>query len=398
MKSLVLALVLALGASVGGLAPVWAAEGECADPTWPSFTEVAETAHSIYLAKVTESADGIATRANAREVMRGGAPGKVDLRTLRPGSTDDACPEPPGPYAEVGDRLLIAYDGTAADRAGSIDAVARVGQQPEGLDATGLEWLTLKQARAYERIKRRVPVIVPTPTPAQWSPRPSQVPATADEGAVLWSCGGGAPGFPLAVLDGPAGVETMEGPVFDGLRSALETMRGEFEYEPREDRPDALPWLLAYEDDDRALFLVRRTSQDEHYSVMYVERDGGTWGFSGYGDLCGLRPLITHEHGESVWRVRPKFPPTPESTTIEVKVMERECASGRKATGRIAEPIVDYSEEAVTITIPVRRVTGGADCQGNPWTPYVLELDEPIGDRVLLDGGPWPPEQRWPVP
>jgi hypothetical protein len=26
----------------------------------------------------------------------------------------------------------------------------------------------------------------------------------------------------------------------------------------------------------------------------------------------------------------------------------------------------------------------------------VIELAEPIGDRLLLDGGPWPPEQRWP--
>jgi hypothetical protein len=78
--------------------------------------------------------------------------------------------------------------------------------------------------------------------------------------------------------------------------------------------------------------------------------------------------------------------------------MERECASGKAATGRIAEPIAEYGVNAITITIPVRRVKGGADCQGNPWTPYVLELDEPIGDRVLLDGGPWPPRQRWPLP
>ncbi len=78
--------------------------------------------------------------------------------------------------------------------------------------------------------------------------------------------------------------------------------------------------------------------------------------------------------------------------------MERECASGQPATGRIANPIVDYDESAITITVPVRPVTGGANCPGNPWTPFVLELDEPIGDRVLLDGGPWPPEQRWPRP
>lgn len=363
---------------------------------WPSFTEVAETAHSIYSAKVTESVDGIATQARTGEIMRGGGPGRVDLGSLRPGTTDDACPPPEGPFAEVGDRLLIAYDGTAADRVGSVDAVARIGKQPAGDDPFGYEWLTLKEARAYERIERALPESQSTPTPELWSPRPSAIPATAGEGERLWSCDGRAPGFPISVLDGPAGVETMEGPVFDGLRRAIETMRPEFEYDLREDRPHLLPWLLAFEGRNRAVFLVQR--QDERYSVMFVEREGASWDFSGYMDPCALRPLITHEHGEAVWRVKPDSPVSSASTSVQVQVMERECASGKKATGRIETPIVDYGEDAITVTIPVRRVRGGADCQGNPWTPYVLELDEPIGDRVLLDSGPWPPEQRWPRP
>jgi hypothetical protein len=234
---------------------------------------------------------------------------------------------------------------------------------------------------------------------AQASPRPLIDPVGSAATDMLWSCRGDPPGFPRSVLTGPTGVEDMDGAVFDGLRSALETMRPEFELEPREDRPHQLPWSLAYQDDDLALFLARRAGKSERYSAMYVERDGDTWGFRGYTDDCQPRPLITHGLGSSEWRVDAGSTPTRRSSSFPIEVMEHECASGRPADGRIADPIVEYGEGAITITVPVRRVEGGiATCPGNPWTPVVLALDEHIGDRLLLDGGPWPPEQRWPSP
>jgi hypothetical protein len=44
------------------------------------------------------------------------------------------------------------------------------------------------------------------------------------------------------------------------------------------------------------------------------------------------------------------------------------------------------------VASPSERVhgEGGATCPSNPWTRFVVELDEPIGDRLLLDGGPGP--------
>jgi hypothetical protein len=403
MKRLVLAIVLAVGTTMTAAVPVPASEGECRDTrAWPSFAEVAPTARSIYLVKVTRAVDGIAEKARSITVMRGAAPGTVDLRRLRPGRTSDGCPSPSGPHAQVGDRLLIAYDGTAPDRAGSIDAVAYVGRMRDRRNVSALERLTVEEARAFDApgILPGPPTVSPspTPTPARWSPRPSLVPAAGGGSDVLWSCDGDSPGFPRSVLTGPSGMEKVEGAVFDGLRSALETMRPEFEFEPREDRANQLPWLLAYEDEDLALFLVRRAGRTERYSAMYVEREGDAWGFGGYTGDCRPRPLITHGLGSSEWRIDADSHPARGSSTFPIEVMERACASGQPADGRIADPIVEYGEDAITITIPVRPVEGGATCPGNPWTAFVVELDEPVGDRLLLDGGPWPPEQRWPSP
>ncbi len=233
----------------------------------------------------------------------------------------------------------------------------------------------------------------------------------------LISCDGRPPGFHIEQLGAPTGAEKAVGPIYDGLRSAIKTMRSEFMFDPRGDRPHRLPWLLAYQGDDRALFLARRKSGS--WNVMTVEREGDTWGFGGYGG-CHPRPLIVHQYGQSEWRVQELAPPTRQDTSLSIDVMERACASGQSATGRIVDPIIEYTVDTVTITVPVRDLIDvlleeqvaewelqnpglspppfsiGVNCPGNPWTPYELELGEPIGDRVLLDGGPFPPEQRWP--
>lgn len=72
-------------------------------------------------------------------------------------------------------------------------------------------------------------------------------------------------------------------------------------------------------------------------------------------------------------------------------VTERECASGASATGRFQEPDVDYRANTVVVEIRGEQRSNSEDCPSNPETPYLLRLDEPLGDRMLLDGGMRPP-------
>ena len=80
-----------------------------------------------------------------------------------------------------------------------------------------------------------------------------------------------------------------------------------------------------------------------------------------------------------------------EATSIDVLVNEMGCASGMAADGRIATPEVSYEDDAVVVTIRVVPRPGPQTCPGNPDTEYTLELDEPLGDRELLDGAHNPP-------
>jgi hypothetical protein len=84
--------------------------------------------------------------------------------------------------------------------------------------------------------------------------------------------------------------------------------------------------------------------------------------------------------------------PPPDAVSIPIEVLESACASGESADGRIHDPAVEYRPDAVIVTITVEPPEGqNQTCPGNPPTPYVLELDEPLDGRPLLDGGRYPP-------
>jgi hypothetical protein len=93
---------------------------------------------------------------------------------------------------------------------------------------------------------------------------------------------------------------------------------------------------------------------------------------------------------EADWRVEPGTVLGPDSTRIPVEVHEVQCASGRSAEGRVVAD-VSYGTEAVVIDISVRPFGGDQECPGNPLTPFVVELDEPLGDRPVTG-------ERWPAP
>lgn len=96
------------------------------------------------------------------------------------------------------------------------------------------------------------------------------------------------------------------------------------------------------------------------------------------------------------------------TTTFTAGVSRLDCSSG--VTGTVLEPQIDHDDDRVVVTFVVERLPeGAADCQGNPEVPYEVVLDEPLGDRELVDGACLPGGEaeatshcrnngvRWPV-
>lgn len=74
-----------------------------------------------------------------------------------------------------------------------------------------------------------------------------------------------------------------------------------------------------------------------------------------------------------------------DSRTLEIGVTRLGCADG--VTGAVLEPQVTYEEDRVVIEVDVEALDDGAyTCPSNDVVPVLVELDEQVGDRSLVDG------------
>ncbi len=124
---------------------------------------------------------------------------------------------------------------------------------------------------------------------------------------------------------------------------------------------------------------------DSGYVIL--ERTDHGWRGRGWGG-CDLRPAL---RDGVTWAEVSGTPGglDPSSSAVDVLVTEVECASGRDPSPFLHEPVI--VETADTVTVYWTSTRGGETCPNNPSVSRTLQLDQPIGDRVLRDGSHWPP-------
>lgn len=148
---------------------------------------------------------------------------------------------------------------------------------------------------------------------------------------------------------------------------------------------DADDWLLVSEDDERlTLFGVR----DGGVFLIGLERipTGWTFGGSSSGGGCDVLEWPLPEGlGGVEWQFE-SDPPPADATSFTVLATEMACASGRQLGDQLLGPDVVESDDAIRITFAAIPLSGGADCPTNPPTAVTIELDEPVGDRSIVDG------------
>jgi hypothetical protein len=84
------------------------------------------------------------------------------------------------------------------------------------------------------------------------------------------------------------------------------------------------------------------------------------------------------------WVLDPSFALTPDTKSLHLIVTESQCASGLDPTGRIRATVEESPTEA-RVRVIVNSVGGAAHCQSNPPTPFVVQLSQPLGRRVVVD-------------
>lgn len=81
--------------------------------------------------------------------------------------------------------------------------------------------------------------------------------------------------------------------------------------------------------------------------------------------------------------------PEPDAKDIKLRATEQACANGQLPEGRDVIPTVTVTDRQVRVLVFVESGPGGT-CQGNPNFPVTIVLDEPIGDRVIVDASETP--------
>ncbi len=186
--------------------------------------------------------------------------------------------------------------------------------------------------------------------------------------------------FPHAALDGQIGEEPPAG-VAEALAawSAMNTTL------PAAGDSSPAEFRYAGTDDGFSRYLVLRGST---VGIVQFQRTDDDWRFyNSVGDCMHLRRLSTHGRTDPVfWRSRAE----PGHRVLDLYTHEQDCASGRTAENRL-EVHVEESSSTVDVVVVIQPV-GSATCPSNPPTPLTVELDEPLGARVVRDQGAVPIE------
>lgn len=89
--------------------------------------------------------------------------------------------------------------------------------------------------------------------------------------------------------------------------------------------------------------------------------------------------------GSATVTLDPGAPPDPDSPTVSLLVTEMACNSGEDATGRVEVASLEEGTDVVEVVLVVHPRGGDQACPSNPPTPFTLTLEQPLGDRALVD-------------
>lgn len=220
----------------------------------------------------------------------------------------------------------------------------------------------------------------PTTSPSEsGAPLPS---IGLDPGVLGLTCGDDTRFHP-ALLAETGRAETESDPAALALRAYLASTAGR--------RGPAAGWVRIAQLATRATFIAPHPD-GSGWVLATVSVGAGGWQVEDTGS-CTPEVALPAGVSRAELRFDPAFPaPAPEDTVLHLLINERACSGGVSPEGRVRDPIVAVTTQAVTIAILVDERPGGNDCPGNPDFAVEVELPEAIGSRAILDGAQFPPQ------
>ena len=192
-----------------------------------------------------------------------------------------------------------------------------------------------------------------------------------------YSCGGDATFTSRDIEQGPE----PSAEILDALRKLRQTMDGAM-------LPEDGWKVVSEERKTTTLVAPLRNS----FASATFEKDDEGWGPVGW-DECVPR-LVQEDKSVLRWAFTDgSYPPDADATDLNVLVTEVECSGGRDIEGLI-EPRVTYGETAIEVVLVAPGLRTGKNeaytCLGTSPTEFTLELEEPVGEREVVDVSIYP--------
>jgi hypothetical protein len=210
------------------------------------------------------------------------------------------------------------------------------------------------------------------------------VPAVAANPAdISYSCGGRYP-FTPALFDKPGDAEKLQTPVGVAFRTFLTKPAAE---------GNLSGWYYLGGDGETATFILRRVPEDD-VIVADVQNDGGRWYAPGF-ENCGAEAVLNGLQNAD-WAFDPTLAlPQAIDRQFVALVRVETCMSGDTSSiASITTPAIRYEQDRILVIFGVRvPLDEPAICEANRGqvARVLVHLDEPIGNRLVLDGGRYPP-------
>lgn len=132
-------------------------------------------------------------------------------------------------------------------------------------------------------------------------------------------------------------------------------------------------------------------------TVTFERRGRGPWSFYGSSYFGRCLPRVISAEGTATvgWYVDPaRMPLDPNDSVLHLLVYEPACASGMPADGRVKVTSLQQTDASVELALEIKPQRGTFSCQGNPPTYVDVPLQQPIGDRALIDVGAVPTDSK----
>ncbi|TCI99619.1 hypothetical protein [Aeromicrobium sp. IC_218] len=219
-------------------------------------------------------------------------------------------------------------------------------------------------------------------------PRPTAPVRTVD-GEPLLTCGGHE--FPVSAMVDGIESRTPAADIVNALDGLVRSAGMDAPLGLSKDGVRPGEWKVLAEDADSLLVATGRWDErgpGERAHRVGLEKQGDRLRVAGWGD-CQPRPVPVDA---VAWAMVTASAADldPDAVSVPVRVTEQECTSSRDPEAHLHEPVVVETDRTVTVYWTTEVVTGPQKCPGNPLADRIIELDEPLGDRTVLDGSTWP--------